>query len=285
MKALDKMIKQSHPKRMPIYYDSTDRGMANAMDEPIIGNNDWFPSCKAAHKLWRCLESMRDLEEALEFVSDAKNTTKKKRKLKIAITPLHTLVVCIEDLLNDIENNSETKERLQPDDVEQIRVIRSEFDQVLPHNHQSTVTTLRNKLSSHIDKKLHPAQAQELGVEINQHEFGRWLHICLNLVMDLTKLNIYSWFCNPPSEEYVTFMHNEPFIVTMKVDGERPIALAALNIATSSPKNAIPQMVSRLVTSSQWMFSRNQPRIISLKEDEKVRWNTFSSNLNFHKKS
>lgn len=56
---------------------------------------------------------MLDLEEALEFVSHAKNTTKRKRKLKIAITPLHALIYSIDDLLNDIENNSETRDRLE----------------------------------------------------------------------------------------------------------------------------------------------------------------------------
>lgn len=151
----------------------------------------------------------------------------------------------------------------------------------MPHDHKSTVTTVRNKLSSHIDKELHPSKAQEL----DQHEFGRWLHICLHLVLDLTKLNVYSWSCKSPSDEYVTFMFNEPFILTIKPEGERGAELAALNISKSSPKNALPESVGRLIELSKWMFRENQARISSLKADGKEPWNTFSSNLNVHKKS
>lgn len=279
------MNKEPENKGMPIYLDPTDRGIANAMGAREDEVDDWFPSNKAALKLWRCLESMLDLEEALEFTSEAKNTTKKKRKLKIAITPLHSLISNIDDLLNDIENNPETKGRLEKQDVDNVIKIQKEFHEVLPHDNKSTITTVRNKLSSHIDKKLHPSQAQELGSEISQHEFGRWLHICLHMILDLTKLNIYSWACKPPSDEYLTFMHNEPYIVTMKTDGERITQLAGLNISNSSPRNAIPESVDKLIVLSQWMFRKDQARISSLKEDSKKIWNTFSRNLAAHKKS
>ena len=270
---------------MPIYLDPADRGIANAMDDPDSNVDDWFPSNKAALKLWRCLESMLDLEEVLEFASQAKNTTKKKRKLKIAITPLHALISNIDDLLNDIENNPETKGRLEREDIENIIRIRTEFKEVLPHDNKSMVTRIRNKLSSHVDKKLHPTKAQELGSGIDQHEFGRWLHICLHVILDLTKLNVYSWSCKPPTDEHLTFMFNEPYIVTMKPDGEHGAELAALNISKSSPKNAIPESVEKLIVLSQWMFKKGQGRIASLKEDSKETWNTFSPNINVHKKS
>lgn len=278
------MEEESKPKGMPIYLDPTDRNIVNAMDDPSADIDDWFPSNTAAQKLWRCLESMLDLEETLEFASRAKNTTKRKRKIKIAITPLHALIVGIEDLLNDIENNKETRDRLEVEDVECIRRIHAEFDEVLPHNHKSTVTSVRNMLSSHIDKKLHPSKAQELGTSINQHEFGRWLHICLHLILDLTKLKVYSWACKSPSEGYITFMYNEPYIATFKLEDGHITELVALNISKSSPRNAIPESVGRLVELSKWMFKENQARIASLKEDSREIWNTFSSNLHVHKK-
>ncbi len=134
---------------------------------------------------------------------------------------------------------------------------------------------VRNKLSAHIDKKLSPSEAQKISSVITQSQFGRWLHICLHLVLDLTKLDIYHWSCKSPNEEYVCFMTNEPFIVTMKVIGENSPALAAVNIANGSPRNAIPEVVQSLVTNSQWMFKKDQPRILSLKEDSRDNWNTF----------
>lgn len=279
------MSEETPPKGLPIYLDPTERGITNAMDAPKVDVDEWFPSNKASLKLWRCLESMLDIEEALEFTAQSKNTTKRKRKLKLAITPLHSLIGNIDDLLNDIENNKETKSQLKASDIEEIIRIHKEYDRVLPHDHKSTISTIRNKLSSHIDKQLQPPEAQELASSIDQHEFGRWLHICLHLILDLTKLDIYSWSCKSPSEEYVTLMTNEPFIVTIKLNGENGAELAALNISKSSPKNSIPKSVDRLLSLSQWMFRKDQPRISSLYEDSQDKWNTFSENLHVHKNS
>lgn len=110
---------------------------------------------------------MLDLEEALESASQAKNTIKRKRKLKIAITPLFALISNIDDLLNDIENNPETHNRLENKEIKEVVKIHKEFNEVLPHDHKSLVTKIRNNLSSHIDKKLHPSGAQQLSVAIN----------------------------------------------------------------------------------------------------------------------
>jgi len=80
-------------------------------------------------------------------------------------------------------------------------------------------------------------------------------------------------------------MSNEPFIVTIKPEGENGAELAALNISKESPKNAIPESADRLVVLSQWMFKKGQARIASLKEDSKESWNTFSPNSGVYKKS
>lgn len=279
------MKDESEPKGIPIYFDTYERGVVDAMDGDGDASEDWFPSNKAAFKLWRCLESMLDLEELIEVASQAKNATKKKRKLKIAVTSLHSFIKNLDDLLNDIQTNSETRGRLSETDLTQIKAIAEEFSDVLPHDNKSTVSTFRNKLSSHIDKKIHPREAQKLAASLSQHEFGKYLHICLHLILDLLKLDIYAWSCRSPSDECVTFMTNEPYIVTFKPEGENGAELAGLRVSKKSPKTSISDVVGRLVALSQWMFKGDQPRISSLKEDSKEKWNTFSSNLGMYKKS
>lgn len=267
---------------MPIFLDQFDREIADALPEGEVDIAAWYPSNAAAHKLWRCLECLRDLDELLKDVAHQKNATKRKRRLKIAVTSLHSLTTALDDLLNDIQSNKETSSLLKADQHKQIQAIKEQFGMMLPHDHKAPLSLVRNKLSSHIDKELRPSEAQELGNLITPSEFGRWLHICLHLVLDLTKLDIYWWSCNPPSEGYVRFMSNEPFIVTFKVDGHRIVELAALHIAKRSPRNDIPDVVERVVTNSTWMFKPGQPRISSLKEDEKEDWNTFLGNLTLH---
>lgn len=263
--------------------DETPRAIADSLEE--IAVDAWFPSNSAANKLWRCLESLRDLDELLTDSANQKNATKRKRKLKIAITPLYSLILCVDDLCNDIQGNKETRGLLDIAKVNEVKEIQKRFSELLPHDHKAIVSTIRNKLSAHVDNKLHPSEAQKLNDVVTAHEFGRWLHICLHLVLDLTKLDIYTWSCKAPSDEYVCFMHNEPFIVTIKPGGKNGPELAALNIANGSPRNAIPEVIGNLITHSQWMFKKGQPRIASLKEDSRDNWNTFKDYSFIHEKN
>jgi hypothetical protein len=270
---------ETEHRGMPIFLDQFDREIADALPSEEADVSAWHPSNAAAHKLWRCLECLRDLDELLGEVVHQKNATKRKRRLKIAITPLHSLTTAIDDLLNDIQSNKETSNLLKAGEHEQVIAIKQQFGTMLPHDHKAPLSIVRNKLSSHIDKGLQPSAAQELGGLIVPSEFGRWLHICLHLILDLTKLDIYWWSCEPPSDEYVRFMSIEPFIVTFRVESRRVVELAALHIAKRSPRNDIPAVVDRLITNSVWMFKPGQARIGSLKEDKRENWNTFLGNL------
>jgi hypothetical protein len=150
---------------------------------------------------------------------------------------------------------------------------------MLPHDHKASISVVRNKLSSHIDKNLYPSEAKKVANIINSSEFGRWLHICLHLMLDLTKLNIYWWGCDSHIEGYIRIMQFEPFIVTFKVNGDKLENFAGLHIAKESPKNCIPIVINSLITHSSWMFKEGQPRIGHLKEDKKENWNTFLGNF------
>ncbi len=267
------MSKDIENKGMPIFLDKTPRIISDPLKGAEI--DYWYPSNSAAQKLWRCLESLRDLDDLLIDSANQKNATKRKRKLKIALTPLHSLIKSLDDLCNTIQCNKETRGLLDESKIREVSEIQKTYTRLLPHDHKSIITTARNKLSAHVDKNMLPSEAQKIGETITSSEFGRYLHICLHLTLDLTKLDIYHWSCKSPGKDYVCFMQFEPFIVTMKIEGENSPALVGLNIANGSPRNAIPEIVQSLVENSQWMFKQDQPRIFGLKKDNLGSWNTF----------
>lgn len=265
-------------KGIPIYPDSMNREVADSLVEGEVDVDAWYPSNKAAHKLWRCLECLRDLDDLLDDAIHQKNATKRKRRLKIAITPLHSLVLALDDLLNDIQCNKETSNLLEEDEVKQVEKIKEQFALMLPHDNKAPLSIVRNKLSAHIDKQAHPDEVRRIGVTISPSEFGRWLHICLHLVLDLTKLDIYWWTCDSHVDGYIRLMSNEPFLVTFKIVGKDISEIAGIHIAKESPKNCMPAVIDSLITNSLWMFKPNQPHISSLKEDAREEWNTFLNN-------
>ena len=274
---------EEESKGLPIYLESLDRKVADSLAEGEAEVSAWHPSNKAAHKLWRCLECLRDLDELLEETTHLKSASKKKRRLKIAVTPLHSLIVALDDLLNDIQCNKETSKQLNADQIRQISRISKQFGEMLPHDNTAPVSVLRNKLSSHVDKRLLPNEARAIAGIMSPSEFGRWLHICLHLVLDLTKLDIYAWTCDSPASGYVRFMTNEPFIVTFKTEGNELRTIVGMHIAKSSPRNCIPSIVDSIIKHSGWLFKSGQPRIISLKEDSRENWNTFLGDFSLGK--
>jgi hypothetical protein len=100
----------------------------------------------------------------------------------------------------------------------------------------------------------------------------------------LIKLDIYSWSCDSTHEGYVQFITNEPYIVTLKLDKETGSAnsLTGLDIANESPKQTVQEGIEKTIELSQWLFKKGQPRIGSLRENSKEKWNTFSDSKLFY---
>lgn len=128
------MNNDQEKKGMPIFLDETPRSISDSLEEIEI--DAWFPSNSAAHKLWRCLECLRDLEDSLVDSATQKNATKRKRKLKIALTPLHSLVKSVDDLCNDIQSNKETRCLLDESHIKDVSEIQELFSRLLPRQSQ-----------------------------------------------------------------------------------------------------------------------------------------------------
>jgi len=259
-------------KGMPIYPEPNKK-LADSLSS--IEVDAWYPSNSVTKKLWRCAECLRDLDLMLSHLPNLKNATKRKRTLKIAVTPLHSLVLATDDLCNDILCNKKTSCNISESDKKEILEIKNIFSEVLPHDNKSIIAGIRNKLSSHIDKKIHPYDAQKLTQNFSSEEFGKWLCICIHIVLDLNKLEIYSWSCKAPSDEYVRFMTNEPFVITILPDGPNGAEMVSLNIAQNSPREEIPELVESLITHGKWLFRKSEAPIKGLKLTPGEHWNTF----------
>ncbi len=259
---------------MPIYAEQP-KNLVDALSNKEI--DAWYPSNDAARKWWRCVECIKDLDLLLEPLDNLKNSTKRKRLLKTAITPLHSLVLAINDLINDCLCNKETKRQLKQQELGEIKEMKALFNHLLPHDHKSVITNVRNKLSAHIDKSLHPYNAQEIAEKFSVEEFGRWLDMTIHLAIELTNLNIYSWSCKAPSEEYIRFMTNEPYIVTLKVKEGEPTQLVGLNISNSSPKNEMPEAISSLLKNTRKVLKHGKlpPSSFNFSKLEKGNWTAF----------
>ena len=235
---------------IPIYPEP-DKKVVDPLSETHV--DAWYPSNKVAHKLWRCIECLRDINEILVNLSHQKNAT--KRILKIAVTPLYSLVLAIEDLFNDMLCNQETANRISEIDRKEIEELRKVFGKLLAHDNQSMIRWIRDRLSSHVDKKIHPSESQQATKEFTSEEFCRWLDICIYMVFALNTINVYSWSCHSDTKDCVRFMTNEPFIVTILLNGE-DARLVGLHIANKSPREEVVELSESIIKQLEWLFRK-----------------------------
>lgn len=258
---------------MPIYEDEYVRSVADSLDEDEE-SNAWYPANNMAIKLWQCLEALRDIEVALESASSQKNSTKRKRQLKQFSVQLHSFATAVARLCDQIIGDDDARRWLEKGVAKQISAIKSEFLELAPIDHNSDLSILRNRMGGHIDRDLVPWGAREILSRNVLSNLGKWLHVCLHVMLDLLKLDVYSWSVRS-TPGYFRLMAIEPFLLTFEVDAGIK-SLVAVHVARRSPRNAIADVIESVVRKSQWMFSSDEVRIGSLKGDDRAEWNTFT---------
>lgn len=275
-------MEKSDQKGMPIYLDPISRKIVTA-GESDEGAITWYPSSPTSKRLWACFEIILDINGLLEDVA-TKNSGKRKRRAKVIAGQVHSLAKAINELCKTIIGDQSTRKHIGKEDVKQVQKIHEDFSKFVPFEWGSELTNYRNKLTAHFDDNFWPKDASELINSVPAYKIGYWLHICLHVVLDLIKLDIYSWSCDSTHEGYVQFITNEPYIVTLKLDKETGSAssLTGLDIANESPKQTVQEGIEKTIELSQWLFKKGQPRIGSLRENSKEKWNTFSDSKLFY---
>jgi hypothetical protein len=262
------------PSGMPIYDDTHVRGIVDSLEQPSL-SKDWHPANAMAIKLWQCLEALRDIDIALENAGLQKNATKRKRQLKQFSVQLHSLAKCVARLCDQIVGDPDARRWLKDGTTANVSKIKAEFLDLVPLDTKSDLSLLRNKLGGHIDDKLSPWSAEKILSREAVRDFGKWLHICVHALLDLMKLNVYSWSVNAEAPNRIRLMTNEPFLITFEVDEEIK-SIVALHLSRGSPRQAIVEVIDKVVKNSQWMFKPGEPRIGALKVATQDAWNTFS---------
>lgn len=270
-------MEESNQKGMPIYLDPTSRKIVTA-GEKCEEAKAWYPSTPVSRRLWTCLEILRDINDLLEDGVAVKSSGKRKRRAKIIAGQVHSLAKAVNELCKTIIGDRSIRKQMGKESVKQVQKVQEDFSNFVPFQWNSELSNYRNKLVAHFDDDFWPRDASELLNSIPTYKIGYWLHICLHVTLDLTKLDIYSWSCDSVHKDYVRFMTNEPFIVTFKMDNEtnKFTSLAGVDIANESPRQTVQEIIGQAIKLSQWLFKKGQPRIRSLQEDSKDKWNTFS---------
>lgn len=258
---------------VPLYLDETRRGIVESTDEGR--SSKWHPSNAVAVKLWHCLEALRDVELVLEEASQQKNSAKRKRRLKQFSVHLYSLASAVVQLCDHIVGNRADHAYLPLNATKEIAQIKKEFLELVPIERKGDLAALRHKLGAHVDINLLPQGAQELRSRSTVSDMGRWLHICLHILLDLTKLDIYAWTCES-RKDAVRLMTNEPFLVTFRLAEGKPQQILAIHVAKQSPRQTVAAVVGSVVRNSQWMFGSDVRRIGSLVIDNDSHWNTFA---------
>lgn len=252
--------------KRPVYADEV-RQIADVTTE--CQPQAWKPANVAAQKLFRCVESLRDLEVLIATAGRTKSKVKKRRKLKILLTPLHSLVEAVRDLANDLENNSDTFRQLPDDARSLISKLRLQLLQISAIGKGTLLSSARNKISAHVDTALSPEEMTALLGRAEPSRVGLWLHTCIAVLADLVKLPVYFWSCEPNGEGSIRFMFREPFVVTLGLDSAgRANRLLDVHMMPRPPRRDVLELMMRVVKSSRWMFGATSPRIVRFVEDQ-----------------
>lgn len=260
---------------MPIYQDEHARDIVDSLEEGQ-NSSDWYPSNAAALKLWHCLEALRDIEVALGSAINQKNITKRKRQMKMFSVQLFSFATAVVQLCDTLIGDKDASQWLEEGTTKEIMKVKQGFLSIIPLASKGDLAILRNKLGAHIDKNIKPWEAGEMLSRAALSDFGKWLHICLHALLDLTKLDIYAWSLRSSLKDCIRLMTNEPYIVTFKNESNGSKSIVALHVSQKSPKMTIVSVVENVIRDSQWIFEAGQTRIRSLKLDEQAAWNTFT---------
>ncbi len=255
----------AHVGAVPIFADQTRQLIDSATE---LQPHNWQPANVAAEKLFRCIESLRDIDELLVSAKRSKNPVKRRRKLKILLTPLHSLAEDIRTLLNDLECNPDSYSRLPSGTRGLLPHMRSQLLRNVAIGSGGLLSTARNKISAHIDKDLSPEEMRELLALAEPAQVGLWLHACVSVISDLIKLPVFFWSCDAGRENAVRILFCEPFVVTMGIGADGKVSsLLDIHLIPKPPRYDVLKLLMKVVSSSKWMFGPNDQRIAEFIED------------------
>jgi hypothetical protein len=253
--------------KRPIYADQV-RKLVDVATE--YDPQSWNPANVPARKLFSCVECLRDIDVLLQSAGRLKNKVKQRRKIKIILTPLHSLVGGIRDLSNDLETNPDTVNLLPDNARELIPQIRSQLLKISPIGANSLLSATRHQVSAHIDSKLSAEEMRSLLSQASAPQIGLWLHTSISVLSDFNKLPVYFWSCEPNGKDSIRILFKEPFVVTLGLDS-LGIANRIINVhmIPQPPRYDVTKLLMQVVKHSKWMFGPKDKRITNFTVDKR----------------
>ncbi|WP_414548096.1 hypothetical protein [Anabaena sp. CCY 0017] len=218
-----------------------------------------------AMHLWRCFDTLKDIENLLKGTAILSSEEERRRRVKILVTPLYSLCQAIRDICNYLNSSQEMRSQFNKAQRFEINKLLDNFLKVVPLDKTSPIRGVRDKLSAHVDK-LMPYEAKSIFDKARNHEIGTWLHECIITLQQLLSLEVYGWTTDDCPEGYLRLMSVEPYLVTFKLENGKPSMIAGVHI-TTSPKKLVLETCREVITTSQWMFRMEDPHLVSLKEE------------------
>lgn len=251
-------------KGILVYLDEAKRKFAeSALEE--IEVTDWHPSNTATIHLWRCFEALKDIDNLLQGSTIIIAQEERRRRVKILVTPLYSLCIAIQDICNYLSSTAELKSQFNKKERAKIAKLLSEFLTVVPLDKTSAIRGVRDQLSAHIDK-LMPNEAKTIFAKAQTHQIGIWLHQCIVTLSKVLLLEVFAWTTDDCPEGYLRLMNVEPWLVTFKLDNDKPVEITGLHV-TKSPKKLIVEIYDKIIQTSEWMFRPEDLRIVPFKEE------------------
>jgi hypothetical protein len=268
----------------PIYLDPLKRKIVDAAgDEDQAG--EWLPMNNPAKRLCKCIEGLRDIQEAIEELTAVQAPKKRRRRLRGIFVPLHALCLGIVDLINAIQSEKSVHSLLPKNCTPDLTELSTKFKTMVPFGNKEKLGMLRHKVSAHYDKDLTPEEMRELQKSVTSSDVAEWINICLAMLCDLLKLNAYTWSTMPPEQNTAVVLCEQPIPVmsVIEVDGPKTEKDDALRITgirgiylTTSPRMVVFETIKEVAQAADPLFEEGAKynfRIQSFDEDQPgVKW-------------
>lgn len=164
---------------------------------------------------------------------------------KALATPLYNLVVGVQDMFNELEGNAKEYSVISAAQHKDLHQRKDRFANSVPTNKGSVLRDVRDKLDSHIDKDTVVAPKQYWS-KVNLPLYFRWLEFCLEEVMHLLTLDVYSWTRDSGRPNVCSLMTVDGSVVDLYIQNGEPVGILSITFA-KSPKYGIADEMERLV--------------------------------------
>ena len=222
-------------KGVPVYLGNEE---PNIIDPSTKSNErDWDPANAASLKLMNCLEGVRDLKIELQAMIQNGNLSSDKRVVKRLVTPLYNFTISIEQLFNELEGNRKEYQNLQDAQLKELGCKHQIFKKLGPLKDNS-LKTIRDKISSHIDKKLFQSEPQKIWNLVDIQVLMNGLAVCIECLLYLLGLDVYAWSKESGLPQIWSLMATDGNQANWLMENGKPRSLISM-VLTKSPKYAV----------------------------------------------